>query len=472
LVTDEEAYITAEQSLSLPGFGAVKFTMGEFFAPEMEEVTVTYDGDDAVEMSVPTKDGIAKFNFLGDNGSGEISRIGGDAADEILRTSLTNSITFNESSDAYFVASYNTSTSAQSYLLSAKVDTKDNKNKTTLTNKVTLTDVCKDKAAGDTCNIGDVSLTISAVYKSGSEEWVQINASGSTSFDKIFTKTGLQIVLPTAEVNGNSALGAINASPGAADSSSFNGTNGWFVSGASPFRDIAGRGQDTYTLWFIEEDKDDNIAAGSAFNVTINDDSDSKLHVSDVDSGYSDLDILNTDSDTDSYVQSDLATKVSRLVVNDRGKAVITYHGSESFADVFLTAVGASVSSSGGSSGGSVKELGSVSVADSEISSVSGKNLIVVGGSCVNTVAAELIGASYPTCGSDWEASTGAGAGSFLVETFSRSGGKVATLVAGYNAGDTTNAAKYFTTQNVDTSVGKKYVGTSATSAELVTTSA
>ena len=78
------------------------------------------------------------------------------------------------------------------------------------------------------------------------------------------------------------------------------------------------------------------------------------------------------------------------------------------------------------------------------------------------------MGLSGKTCGADFTAKTGVGAGQFLVETFSRTGGKVATLVAGYNAADTTNAATYLTTQTVDTSVGKKYIGTTATSASLV----
>ncbi len=111
-----------------------------------------------------------------------------------------------------------------------------------------------------------------------------------------------------------------------------------------------------------------------------------------------------------------------------------------------------------------------MSVTDAEAASVSTKNLIVVGGSCVNTVAAELLGSAALLCGADWEAKTGVGSGQFLVQTFSRTGGKVATLVAGYNAGDTTNAAKYLTTQTaIDTTAGKKYKGSTATSAELVT---
>jgi len=44
--------------------------------------------------------------------------------------------------------------------------------------------------------------------------------------------------------------------------------------------------------------------------------------------------------------------------------------------------------------------------------------------------------------------------------------GKIALVVAGYNAEDTVAATSYLTTQTVDTS--KAYLGTSATSAELV----
>jgi len=45
-------------------------------------------------------------------------------------------------------------------------------------------------------------------------------------------------------------------------------------------------------------------------------------------------------------------------------------------------------------------------------------------------------------------------------------------LVAGYDAADTTKAAIYLVNNGVDASAGKKYVGTSITSAELQTTTA
>ena len=106
-------------------------------------------------------------------------------------------------------------------------------------------------------------------------------------------------------------------------------------------------------------------------------------------------------------------------------------------------------------------------VRDTEVASVSGKNLIVVGGSCVNTLAASLLDGAG--CGADFESKTGVGAGSFLIQTFDRTGGKVATLVAGYNMEDTKNAAKVLMAGTVDTTAGKKYKSTSATTVSLVT---
>ncbi len=159
---------------------------------------------------------------------------------------------------------------------------------------------------------------------------------------------------------------------------------------------------------------------------------------------------------------------------SDQYSATISYPAEQVYANIYIAENAAEISAGQAGSGGAtgVTSLGSVAVTDAEASSVATKNLVVIGGSCVNTVASQLLGLSGKTCGADFTAKTGIGAGQFLIETFSRTGDKVATLVAGYNAGDTTNAAKYLTTQTVDTMVGKKYKGTSSTSAELVTEAA
>jgi len=108
-----------------------------------------------------------------------------------------------------------------------------------------------------------------------------------------------------------------------------------------------------------------------------------------------------------------------------------------------------------------------VLVKDSEVDSVKTKNLIVVGGSCINAVAGGLLGSA---CGPSFTEASGVGTGQFLIQSFGDAftTGKIALLVAGYEVADTTNAATYLRTQTVDTTAGNKYLGTSSTSAELV----
>jgi len=119
------------------------------------------------------------------------------------------------------------------------------------------------------------------------------------------------------------------------------------------------------------------------------------------------------------------------------------------------------------SSGGGASQLGDVLVKDSEVSSVSSKNLIIVGGSCINSAAASVLGGAY--CGAAFTQATGVGSGQFLIKGYDDASitSKLALVVAGYEAADTTNAATYLRTQTVDTS--KEYLGTSSTSATLVT---
>lgn len=81
------------------------------------------------------------------------------------------------------------------------------------------------------------------------------------------------------------------------------------------------------------------------------------------------------------------------------------------------------------------------------------KNLVVVGGSAINSIAAELLGLTYPTYGSSdaWTTATGASENKAIIKLFSGldgtnkafATGQLALLVAGYEAKDTQAAAKY-----------------------------
>ncbi len=139
--------------------------------------------------------------------------------------------------------------------------------------------------------------------------------------------------------------------------------------------------------------------------------------------------------------------------------AIISYPLNQVYEQLFLGAINSSVISSGGGA------LGSVLVTDTQVGTVGSKNLVVVGGSCINTVAATLVGGKY--CGSAWTTATGVGTGQFLIKSYATSSvtSQLALLVAGYEAADTTNAATYLSTQAVDTT--KLYRGTSGTQATL-----
>jgi hypothetical protein len=150
---------------------------------------------------------------------------------------------------------------------------------------------------------------------------------------------------------------------------------------------------------------------------------------------------------------------------SDQKSAVISYPEEQVYAQLYMGEEDSSVVA-GTSGTTSSTPLGEVLVMDSEVSSVSSKNLIIVGGSCINSAAATVLGGAY--CGAAFTDATGVGSGQFLIQGFdgAYTAGKLALVVAGYEAADTVNAATYLKTKTVDTM--KKYIGTSATSAEMV----
>ncbi|MFH1917933.1 MAG: hypothetical protein ABIJ14_02410 [Nanoarchaeota archaeon] len=176
-------------------------------------------------------------------------------------------------------------------------------------------------------------------------------------------------------------------------------------------------------------------------------------------------------TDDDVYASYDLWGTLIKTdkSATDQYDVEIDYPDEQVHAQVYVAEKSASITA-GTTGTGTVTSLGEVLVKDSEVSSVATKNLVIIGGSCINSAAASLVG--EPACGARFTELTGAGSGQFLIKGYSSSGvtSKVALLVAGYEAADTVNAAKFLTTQTVDT--GKEYLGTSSTSATLVTATA
>lgn len=128
-----------------------------------------------------------------------------------------------------------------------------------------------------------------------------------------------------------------------------------------------------------------------------------------------------------------LVTKEDRT--NENGVVTIDYPTAQMYLDVLFTAEGVTViPGSGGGGGGQV-----LIVKDTEISSVQDKNLFVVGGSCINTVAAKILGSDVPLCTADFTDSTGVGPSQYIIKVVESpyNEDKIAMLVAGYEAAET-----------------------------------
>jgi len=168
---------------------------------------------------------------------------------------------------------------------------------------------------------------------------------------------------------------------------------------------------------------------------------------------------------TDTY-KSVAVTQYGSFVIdeqrtNQNGVATIMYPSSQMYADVLFTAVGTTVTPGTISgAGGSV-----MVVKDTEVASgaAKDKNLVVVGGSCINTVARMIVdsAATAPICGADFTAKTNVDAGKYLIKAVASpyNSAKRAVLVAGFEAAQTTDAVARLKQGTDSTDVGTTIVG-------------
>jgi hypothetical protein len=105
-------------------------------------------------------------------------------------------------------------------------------------------------------------------------------------------------------------------------------------------------------------------------------------------------------------------------------------------------------------------QIGSLIVKDDEIASISNKNQIIVGGSCINKESARLLGVPFGTCGETFTQLTGVNTGQYLLQTFNSTTNpeKVVVLIAGYNAEDTTRGVNELLNSNKEIVAGIKTI--------------
>jgi hypothetical protein len=218
-------------------------------------------------------------------------------------------------------------------------------------------------------------------------------------------------------------------------------------------------------LLIIEDEDATNSDVDEAIFVPIDDDGTTNYYVQAGTPVFTATEVSKSfdDSDLTGYIDP-FGAYALKDISGDQDIVSITLPKTQMYAELYIAEESASMSG-----GDTSSNLGDILVKDTEVNDVSNKNLIIVGGSCINSAAAHVLGGAY--CGVSFTEKTGVGSGQFLLEGIegAYTSGKIALLVAGYDVQDTVNAATYVRTQTFDTS--KKYIGTSSTSADLITES-
>jgi len=170
---------------------------------------------------------------------------------------------------------------------------------------------------------------------------------------------------------------------------------------------------------------------------------------------------LQGETDENIYKMMDyFGTLVSTdQTTTDQYSSVISYPDEQVQAQVYVAEESATITAGTVGSSGSGGQV--MIVKDTEVSSVSNKNLFVVGGSCINEVALKIIDpdATAPLCDSAFTDKTNVGVNQYLIKSIVSpySDDKIALLVAGYEAADTKNAVDK-AIEGVITEVGTEQV--------------
>jgi len=412
---EEETFVTTTSEAVMPGFETLKLNFGGIEFPAQEKIVIENDGDDSIVLSAfPLKDTTEDINIAWFNStSGNYSYTGAES--DIL---LSLDGTYDGDTDEWALLTWNDTDEAESYLVRATnfndVDNDGSKNETTIQVRENgaWKDVKSNAEEGDDFTIGNLDITIGAINVD--DETIVFHGADSNS--TLYSAEGMAVDLAQAT------------------------------------------GAPTWTYVFTEEDEDENLASGAAITVVIGDNADDEADVDSysVSAGSGAKDTTNSDI-TEEYTYSMVPTMITSDASGDQDVLSLVYSGSEAIAKVYLNSAEATTSG----------DAGIMSVKDTDVATVAGKNLVVVGGSCINSVAAELLGGQY--CEAAFTANTGVGAGEFLIGSYKRTSGETALLVAGYAAGDTVKAVTYLlNNDDIDTTVGMKMKGTSATEEAVV----
>jgi len=426
---DGELFLTEENAITMPLFEKISLAYGGLAFPESEEIAL--ESGEQMTLTMGNYE-LPLFHIAGT--AGDASTLGEEDYTLVTATASVANYTGNTSAwvfpntggldlveDNRFIVTINDTDLGDVetlYYEVASIDGDDPDNIVIeLNDLIGSKDVTLNELA-DTTDVGEVTITLNQVNDTN----IYLKFSGATlNYNVAYSDKGMRVVLPA-----ENAAGTVDLSSSAGE-----------------------------VLTLQEANNDGDLGSGDNITATVKANTNEKLHVSAT--GVTTLE--DADDVYVGYVVSDLASKVTLDETADEYEFTVDYYGEEVSAEVKVVA-GASTITPGES------ELGNVIVKDSEVSSVATKNLIVVGGSCINSAAAQLVGGTK--CGAAWTTATGIGSGQFLIKGYADSTitTGLALLVAGYDAEDTVKATTYLLNKDVDTS--KAYKGTTTTETAVV----
>ena len=419
--SDDDTFLTADTAISMPIFESVSLSYEGLDYPSDSEM-ITFSEGDTFVIEMDNYD----FDALFYNGTDAF--LGAEDHELVLATSVQNFTSpavnltggLHVAVDDRFVVTRIDDDLGECETLYYEVSDIEN-DSTSHDITVELEDISggDDDISFDAIESEDQGdFTISLVAVNGTDAdttaYLTFSATGTIAYDRIVSDKGLVITLPTDADYATNSTGA------------------------------------AFTL--TEANEDGDVDNGYSWTVNVKNTSNDEFHVS-----THSLTSYQEEESDDNYigiVPSDLASSFTWDKSNDEYQYDVEYFGEEVVATVNVIA-GAEVSME-------TSGLGGIVIMDTEVDKMDDKNLIVVGGSCINSVAATLLGDSL--CGAAFTAVTGVSAGEYMIKSYANpyDEDKVALLVAGYNVEDTKAASDYLITQTVDSS-SVDYKGTTGT---------
>lgn len=406
-----DLFVTEKQSETFPGLESFKVEYLGLDASTKEHAVIKSRGNNKIEVNWPFVSGQATFDLLYDSDEdGNFDGYGRASDEQIYTSTPTGAI---DTGNWLLVTSQ---TEEESYLVEfTNVDS---------SSVVTLKDINGVKyeqgCSSVPCeiDIGDTSVTLD--YVDATNDRINVT-SGLGSF--LFSKQGMVLNVSNYEGGDHAQI--------------FGGNNGT-----------------TVNVTIVEEDSNGNVLSGDKVKVTLGFTSDDKTTVKSItgitNSGYSyanqnnpfeippgktsvQWDDIDDSNNQESYTH--YGTRWLFHTGGDEDWAELWYPKSEAHGLVYVSAINSKVTTSSGS-GVTTEEVVPIPVTASKLASevpdVTKVNAIVVGGPCVNSAAAKLMGNPTP-CTKDFEN------GKAMIKLY-ENGDKVALLVAGYSAMDTRRA--------------------------------